>query len=71
MNELLKVTVTENEEQTVRGRELHAFLEIETRYNDWFGRMLQYGFVEGVDFYSFSHLKIRIVMPVLQCHCED
>ena len=53
MNELLKVTVTENEEQTVRGRELHAFLEIETRYNDWFGRMLQYGFVEGVDFYSF------------------
>ena len=50
MNELLKVTVTENEEQTVRGRELHAFLEIETPYTKWFDRMLQYGFTEGQDY---------------------
>jgi phage anti-repressor protein len=36
----------------VDGRRLHAFLQIETRYNDWFERMKEYGFVEGVDFYS-------------------
>ena len=53
MNVPLKIDINDNQEQTVSGRELHAFLEIETRYNDWFGRMLQYGFVEGVDFYSF------------------
>lgn len=52
MNELLKVTVNKNQEQTVSGRELHAFLGIETRYDTWFGRMLQYGFEEGRDFCS-------------------
>lgn len=52
MNELLKIEINENQEQTVSGRELHMFLGIETRYNDWFARMLQYGFCEGKDFYS-------------------
>lgn len=52
MNELVKVTVTENEKQTVSGRELHAFLEIGTQYKDWFPRMCEYGFIEGVDFCS-------------------
>lgn len=28
------------------------FLEVETRYNDWFPRMCEYGFSEGQDFYS-------------------
>lgn len=49
MNEL-QVIVNENQEQTVSGRELHTFLEVETRYNDWFARMLKYGFVEGADY---------------------
>ena len=48
MNELIKI----NNENKVDGRELHEFLQIETRYNDWFERMKEYGFVEGVDFYS-------------------
>ena len=52
MNELLKIEINENQEQTVSGRELHMFLGIETRYNDWSARMLQYGFCEGKDFYS-------------------
>ena len=52
MNELLKIEVNSNQEQTVSGRELHMFLGIETRYNDWFNRMLQYGFEEEKDFYS-------------------
>lgn len=52
MYELLKIEVNENQEQTVSGRALHMFLGIETRYNDWLARMLQYGFAEGKDFYS-------------------
>lgn len=50
MNEMIKVEVNDNQEQTVSGRELHAFLEIETTYTRWFERMLPFGFVEGVDF---------------------
>lgn len=51
-NEIVKVNY-ENERATVLGRDLHEALEIKTRYNDWFPRMYEYGFVEGVDFYSF------------------
>lgn len=52
MYDLLKVEVNENNEQVISGRMLHEFLEIETRYNDWFNRMKEYGFVEDIDFYS-------------------
>ena len=52
MNELLKVEVNENQEQVISGRELHMFLGVETRYDTWFNRMLQYGFEEGKDFCS-------------------
>ena len=52
MNELIKVNY-ESEQPTVSGRELHEFLEVETRYNDWFPRMCEYGFIEEKDYYSF------------------
>ena len=52
MNELIKVSYDANR-PTVLGRDLHELLEVETRYNDWFPRMVEYGFAEGVDFYSF------------------
>lgn len=31
---------------TVSARDLHAALEVETRFNDWFLRMCEYGFEE-------------------------
>lgn len=43
----------EGKQPTVNGRELHAALEVKTAYRDWFPRMCEYGFVEGVDFRSF------------------
>lgn len=53
MKELIKVTVGEQDmKPTVSARELHEALGIETRYNDWFKRMCEYGFNEGSDFYS-------------------
>ena len=52
MNELIKVNY-DSDRPTLSGRELHEFLEVETRYNDWFTRMCEYGFVENIDFYSF------------------
>lgn len=38
---------------TVSARDLHAALEVETRFNDWFLRMCEYGFEEGKDYCSF------------------
>lgn len=50
MNELLKIEINENQEQTVSGRELHMFLGIETPYKKWFDRMCEYGFSENADY---------------------
>lgn len=49
MNELIKINY-DSEQPTVLGRELHAMLGVETRYNMWFSRMCEYGFAEGVDY---------------------
>lgn len=54
MNQLIKVTTNENDEQLVNGRELYEFLEVKDNYTDWFKRMTKYGFDENSDFISFS-----------------
>lgn len=53
MGELIPITRTDEGVHAVMGRDLHAFLEVKTRYNDWFPRMLEYGFEQGKEFYSF------------------
>ncbi len=52
MNALIKVDLNENQEPIVSGRELHEALEVKTAYKDWFPRMCEYGFTEGIDFCS-------------------
>ncbi|MNC09007.1 Phage antirepressor protein KilAC domain protein [compost metagenome] len=52
-NELIPVYQTDAGERIVDGRELHEFLNVGTRFNDWIFRQLEkYGFIEGEDFYS-------------------
>ena len=53
MNEMITINYDNPQRPVVSGRELHAALQIETRYNDWFKRMCEYGFSESNDFYSF------------------
>ena len=55
MYELIKVNYS-NEQPTVSARELHEFLEVETRFNDWFHRMCEYGFTENHDFRFYSKM---------------
>ena len=58
MNELLKIEINENQEQVVSGRLLHEFLEIKTRYNDWFDRMLSYGFSKNIDYIAITQKRV-------------
>ncbi|HFH3125284.1 TPA: phage antirepressor KilAC domain-containing protein [Streptococcus pyogenes] len=53
MNQIINITVNDNHEPVVSGRDLHKALEIKTAYKDWFPRMAEYGFEEGQDFSSF------------------
>jgi anti-repressor protein len=53
MNELIPIKYN-NDRQTVTGRNLHEFLEVESNYTTWFKRMTEYGFTEGTDFIPFS-----------------
>lgn len=52
MNDLIPINF-ESERPTVSARELHSFLEVGTAFKDWFPRMCEYGFSEGIDFCSF------------------
>lgn len=51
-NAIAPIFDNENGEVRISGRQLHMFLEVQTRYNDWFARMCEYGFAEGEDYYS-------------------
>ena len=48
--ELIPTHEHDNGNLLVSGRDLHEFLEIGTDYRKWFGRMVEYGFAETVDF---------------------
>ena len=50
MNNLINVTLNENQEPIVSGRQLHEALGVKTKYADWFNRMIEYGFTENQDF---------------------
>ena len=50
MNELIEVTLNDNHEPVVSGRQLHEALDVKTKYADWFNRMIDYGFAENQDF---------------------
>lgn len=39
-------------------RELHKELEVGTRFNDWFPRMCDYGFEEGMDYIAITQKRV-------------
>lgn len=59
MNELQTLfSFKRNDDGTVAvsGRELHRGLEIETRYDKWIDRMIEYGFEVGIDYIIQSEI---------------
>ena len=57
MNELINVTLNENHEPIVSGRQLHEALGVKTPYSMWFDRMVEYGFTENQDFLLNNFVK--------------
>ena len=58
MNELIKVDFS-GDRPAVSARDLHEFLEVGTKYADWFPRMCEYGFSEGEDFNLLKNEQVR------------
>ncbi|WP_338022614.1 antA/AntB antirepressor family protein [Bartonella australis] len=55
-----KQTLGQETVQTVNARDLHAFLEVPTRFNDWIkNRINEYNFQENKDFISFTKILVK------------
>lgn len=59
MNEITPIKISSDSDRvTVSAKDLHDALQIQTKFQDWFPRMAEYGFTEGED---FNLLKIEKV----------
>ena len=55
--ELIKLTKNSQGIETVNARQLHAFLEVKSKFADWFkNRVSEFGFIENSDFVSVSKI---------------
>jgi phage anti-repressor protein len=55
MEELIKVTTDGQGSSVVSARDLHAFLEVKSRFNDWIkNRIIKYGFLEDRDYVTLT-----------------
>lgn len=57
-NKMIAIQVNEQGEQLVSARELHEFLEVVSKFNDWFKRMCDYGFIENKDYIMVTRKKV-------------
>ena len=60
MNEMIKINTENSNRLTVNGRELHKALEVKEKFTQWFPRMCEYGFVEGVYFNPLKFEQVEI-----------
>ncbi|WP_273755814.1 MULTISPECIES: antA/AntB antirepressor family protein [unclassified Bartonella] len=63
MNTLIEIKeqiIGQETVQTVNARELHTFLEVNIRFNDWISRRIEeYSFQENQDFVSFTQKRVK------------
>lgn len=58
MQEIININLNENHDPVVSGRQLHEALGVKTRYNDWFTRMTEYGFIENQDYLAITQKRV-------------
>lgn len=54
MTELIKITESKDGKKAVNARDLYNFLQIKTPFHKWIVRMLEYGFIENIDWTKMS-----------------
>ena len=60
MHELISPQPHDTLIQAVNARELHTFLEVQTRFNDWIAaRITDYAFVENQDYVRFTENSVK------------
>ncbi|WP_375678001.1 antA/AntB antirepressor family protein [Bartonella sp. AP72JLCBS] len=63
MNTLIEIKeqiIGQETVQTVNARELHTFLEVNIRFNDWISRRIEeYSFQKNQDFVSFTQKRVK------------
>ena len=60
MHELISLQPHATLTQAVNARELHTFLEVQTRFNDWIAaRITDYAFVENQDYVRFTENSVK------------
>ena len=60
MHELISLQPHDTLIQAVNARELHTFLEVQTRFNDWIAaRITDYDFVENQDYVRFTENSVK------------
>ncbi|WP_375693460.1 MULTISPECIES: antA/AntB antirepressor family protein [unclassified Bartonella] len=63
MNTLIEIKeqiIGQETVQTVHARELHTFLEVNIRFNDWISRRIEeYSFQKNQDFVSFTQKRVK------------
>lgn len=57
MKELLKINY-DADRITLSARGLHSYLEVGSKYNDWFKRMCEYGFNENLDYRAITQKRV-------------
>jgi phage anti-repressor protein len=55
---MLNVTKNASGQSVVSARELYAFLEVQTKFNDWISRMFEYGFSENQDYILVTQKRV-------------
>ncbi|WP_353421829.1 phage antirepressor KilAC domain-containing protein [Staphylococcus delphini] len=58
IGKMFNIQEKENGKIAISGRELHQALEVKTRYNDWFERMINYGFEENSDYTALTQKRV-------------
>lgn len=55
--ELIKINY-DSDRPTVLARDLHKMLEVKSKFNDFFNRMISYGFTENEDYILVAQKKV-------------
>ena len=53
IKEIIKISETKTGLQTILATDLHNFLAPKTPFNKWIKRMIEFGFIEHIDFWTF------------------